>query len=197
MKVITISGVDGSGKTTQVKMLEQALVERGEKVFYFHATMFSVANRNKKASPGSQKAVTKAGFFKVQLRKVALLLDLLRFELLLNKLKKEGYTVVVSDRYFYDTVINIMYLSSQGRNKILCAPLFMKLIRPADHAFYLDVKKDEIIRREREIEQGTDYLKDKIKLLDEFARTYGMSIIDGSETPGSVHVKILNHLPHD
>ncbi|MFZ5981968.1 MAG: hypothetical protein ACOYS2_00100 [Patescibacteria group bacterium] len=45
MKIITISGVDGSGKSTQIKMLTEHLRGQGLKVFYFHAVEFSLARK--------------------------------------------------------------------------------------------------------------------------------------------------------
>ncbi|HLN19060.1 MAG TPA: hypothetical protein VK255_02730, partial [Patescibacteria group bacterium] len=37
MNIITISGLDGSGKSTQIDMLKSFLESQGKKVFYFHA----------------------------------------------------------------------------------------------------------------------------------------------------------------
>jgi len=44
MKIISISGIDGSGKSTQLKMLKKYLTERNKKVESFHSVSFSLIN---------------------------------------------------------------------------------------------------------------------------------------------------------
>jgi thymidylate kinase len=139
LKIISISGLDGSGKTTQIQMLKNYLEKKGEKVFYFHAIQFSVANKfndflkkvrsilnlskKKKSSKKSEEnfennlkndngdSVTKSNWFLIQLRKVFLLIDIFRFKKLVKKLKKQNFNYLVTDRYFYDSIVNIEFLN--------------------------------------------------------------------------------------
>ena len=139
LKIISISGLDGSGKTTQVQMLKNYLEKKGEKVFYFHAIQFSVAtkfndflkkirsilnlSKKKKSLKKSEEnfennskndtgySVTKSNWFLIQLRKVFLLIDIFRFKKLVKKLKKLGFNYLVTDRYFYDSIVNIEFLN--------------------------------------------------------------------------------------
>jgi thymidylate kinase len=161
MKIITFSGVDGSGKSTQLALLKKRLEETGKTVAYFHAVEFSLANTlatKKDASVGSapKKAVTEASWFTVLLRKIILPIDLIRFRFYANRLKKQGTEYLLSDRYFYDTLINIEYLSKQ--KSTVPAAVFCFLIRP-DVAFYIDLPGEVIMARERAPEQGLEYLK--------------------------------------
>lgn len=152
----------------------------GKKVYYFHAVAFSIANTlNKQRSTSDEqpaaKSVTKAGWLKIQLRKIALLIDLLRFKTLLKKLRQENYDYLLSDRYFYDSVINIAYLAKTER-------FFSVTIPRPDRAFYLKVDPESIMGRERPADQGLKYLQRKKILLDSFAQKNDLAVIDGNRT---------------
>ena len=46
MKIISISGLDGSGKSTQIEKLKKHFLRKNQKVFYLHAIEFSLARNN-------------------------------------------------------------------------------------------------------------------------------------------------------
>jgi dTMP kinase len=174
MKLVSISGLDGSGKSTQIELLKNKLENEGKKVSYFHAVQFSIANR-KNGKAGEAKSVTKASWFKIQLRKLALMIDLVRFKKLLSKLESEKYDYLLSDRYFYDNLINIAYLEAKSEKMKAKSS-----IPHPDFAFYLQTEPAEIAKRERVPEQGMDYLNKKKILLDEAATIWNLQVIDGN-----------------
>ena len=110
--LLSISGPDGSGKSTQIELLKNCLRSQGKSFYYFHAVEFSIGNLCQKPKVKSQNigSVTKANWLKIQLRKLALMIDTCRFNRLLKKLKVD---YIISDRYFYDTVVNINYLEAE------------------------------------------------------------------------------------
>ena len=164
-------------------------LESEDKTFYyFHAVDFSIANLSQKSKVKSQNqgSVTKANWLQIQLRKIALLIDVCRFRRLIKKLKVD---YVISDRYFYDSVVNIDYLS--GNNKKLFAE---KFITKPDFAFFIKVSPEEIMQRERKPDQGLEYLRAKEKIYTDKLKKWEMIVIDGKKSSEEIHQNIIGNL---
>ena len=96
MKLITLSGLDGSGKSTQLELLKTRLGREGGKIAVFHAIEFSLANRmlrffrgEKNFVPGKERAVASASSISLFLRTVFLAIDILRFRSFTKKLERD------------------------------------------------------------------------------------------------------------
>ena len=202
MKLITISGLDGSGKSTQIQLLIEYLESQGKRVFYFHANQFSISKtynilRPHKVITGRHKeSVAKDGRLQIQLRKLALIIDIWRFQLLRNKLRNKGYDYILSDRYFYDSVINIEYLRNLGDPKVkpLAGQRFNLRLTTPDLAIYLQTSSETIMSRERTPDQGIEYLKKKKELYDAKTSVWNWKIIDGNRDKMQIFEEIKNYV---
>lgn len=192
MEIISISGLDGSGKSTQIHKLKEHFEKNAKKVFYFHAVQFSIANAlnrgKKKSSDGKTKDVSDAKWFAIQLRKIALFIDIIRFRSLVKKLKKD-HDYLLTDRYFYDMIVNISYLQKKDYH-----PFFLHWIVVPDKRFFLNVNPEYIMMRDNPPEQGHDYLVDKNDIFHRYIDDFGLEVVDGSKYVDVVFDSIFSQL---
>jgi len=194
MKLVTISGVDGSGKSTQINLLEDYLVSQGKRVFYFHIIEFGIANKIARLKSGAgkdaaKKSVIKANLFTILLRRFLMWIDLYRFNNLTKKLKVAGYDYILSDRYFYDSILNVNYL--YGKNKNLNIERY---IPKPDLAIYLEVHPELIMEREKKPDQGKAYLEQKSELFKNKIEKWGFQVIDASKNEEDIFKEMKKRL---
>ena len=122
-----------------------------------------------------------------------LVIVLLRFRRYLKNLEHSGIDILLSDRYFYDSLVNIAYLDGTSLDTRY-AYLVTRLIPKPDRAFFLSVSAEAVMRRERAPEQGRSYLKDKQGLFVEAATLWDFITIDADETLESVRATVQTKL---
>ena len=201
MKFIALTGVDGSGKSTQLEPLMAHLVKNGHKVAYFHAVEFSLANRisrflkgKKSFEAGQEKAVTETSLVSLILREKFLFIDFIRFHFWRRHLRLEGYDYILSDRSFYDSLINIEYLNlAKDSALVRFGVRFLSRFLPkADYPFFFSLNAEDIMSRSRVPEQGQVYLEEKLRLFNGKEETWHLIAIDATKSEAEIFQKILD-----
>jgi thymidylate kinase len=157
--LITFSGLDGAGKSTLVRWLQQTLERQNQRVVVFHmndhvgvyAYLRQLRDQLGGAPPrsggggGALRRMRDALLWGKVLRRVIYPLDLLLF--LAYRLYHESFRrrVVIMDRYFYDTLVDV----ADGRHWGVLR-LLQRLTPTPDVAVLLDVGPEESYARKRD-----------------------------------------------
>ena len=159
--LITFSGIDGAGKTTQISHLSSFLESQGLRVlrlsFWDHVAGWSKMRSNVGAltasgsdqshvfSPRNNKHIRK--WYLTAIRSAFYVLDTVRLRRLISSELVESADVVIFDRYIYDQIANIYSASALYRT--YCRALLKGT--PTPHvAFVLDSSADAAFARKPE-----------------------------------------------
>lgn len=172
-------------------MLQKELKSRGHKVFYFHAITFSVANilnvGKKRSANGKTADVTRASSIAISLRKIALMIDLIRFRFFASRLSRQKYDYILSDRYFFDMIVNIAYLSHKKY-----IPFFSRMMIVPTHAFFLSIDPEKIMERTDAPMQGISYLREKNDVYITYKNVFSFIMINGDRNQSIISTEILS-----
>lgn len=183
-KFIVIEGLDGSGKTTQISLLQQHLTERGRRVFVTaEPTESSTGKIIREALSGTVKRSPAEMAALFVLDRIGHNVDPVSG---INKMLEDGYDVIC-DRYYYSS---FAYQGSESDfNWVLSMNIGCPEIRRPDLCIFLDLDPDRCIGRLAG--RSTTEIYEKKEKLEKFRETYRrvfkmlrdpVAVVDASES---------------
>jgi len=192
---IALEGIDGSGKSTQTRLLAEKLAEAGHKVH----TTFEPSD----GTIGSMVRSILKGNIKADNRTIAALFLADRLDHILNEanglLKKlaDGYTVI-TDRYYFSSYA--YHGTHMDMNWVIdCNSMCAQLLKP-DLNIFIDVPPEISMQRINANRQNTELYETldnltsvRTKYFEAFELMAGkenISITDGNRRPEEIHTDI-------
>lgn len=200
--LITFSGIDGAGKSTQIKMLRDYFCSAGvpvrELTFWDNVAMFprlragfSRVVLQSDGSVGAPKKPSKRNDKNVQAwpllvgRACLYLLDVLNLRRIVRTINSRDCGVVIFDRYIYDQLAAMPLDSRLAR---AYAKVVLKLSPQPDLSYVLDETPE--VARARKPEYPIEFMHQQRRSYLQLGNLAGLQMIPGGE-PNEVHAAIL------
>lgn len=170
--LITFSGVDGAGKSTQIEHLRNCAAAYGLRIRqlafwddvvvlkryregFVHSVLKSEQGIGAPGKPVNRRDKNVRAWYLTVARHVLYLLDALHLRRVVARARRGGADVVILDRYLYDQLAN---LPLQRRGSRIFARVLARLAPQPDIAYLLDA--DPEAARERKPEYPVEFLRE-------------------------------------
>src|SRR5438445_11397704 len=193
-RLVSFFGPDGSGKTTQAKMLAEHLGARGVKVRLAwirskHTLAYLVLSAMRRCSPGSVVMSPGGGVMRIKGvggRSWALLefLSLAPLVLLRVYLPLISGRVVIAERFLVDSIVAIAYtLGDASFDTSREARLMLAMIPRNSVLIHLDSDYEEITRRRGGYSDPPDFVRFQRVMYDKLSKRLRAAKIDTGRAP--------------
>jgi thymidylate kinase len=188
--LVSFSGIDGAGKSTQIEMLRERLTQAGFRVsllafwddvatltgvreFSGHTLFKGEKGVGSPTKPVNRRDKNVRSWYMTLVRFALYFLDAVSLCVVVAKQRRAGADVIIFDRYLHDELANLNLKQGIGR---IYARLLLAITSQPDVAYLLDA--DPAQARERKPEYPVDFLhKSRAAYLDLSKMGGGMTVI--------------------
>ena len=180
--IVSFSGIDGSGKTTQAQFVSKLLQFHGLEVHCLHMIQWTLVNRlspflrsDRIPHARHSRACSKGNVF-ILVRQFVSFLDILRFRVFGAYHSGLRRRVIVCDRFFHDLGVQALYTGMMSKR---FESLYWRAVPSATIMILLDVPPE--IAQQREGEHDLPYYETKRELYLERAKSWGALVVSALE----------------
>jgi dTMP kinase len=207
---VCLVGIDGSGKTTLAKRVVEQLNSRAIDAKYVYSAIFPILlkpfmavgkrtflRRTSKFGNYRDYSQKKQEFFSRKKVFASFWRMIVGIDAILQIYWKVAIPIwmgriLVSDRYAYDTLLNVGVGYGASHRQILSSILFfLRLFPNPDVVFLIDIPEEIAMSRKDDV-PAIEYLQERRGIYLKLAEAFGMTILDGTKSIDELTETVVN-----